>query len=268
MAFQPLAALIRYYRYEIDDLSTYNFNADKAYIAGDGDTISTKTKLLFHIILNGLQAKNKILTFKDLLEEYYYLPLKDDFFESYSGDLTLLERTDIEFDVQNTVKDILTHIFTLKQNGETATAIRDSILNIYNDLCFGMNNIYIKEFLNYQLTATGGYIKAGLLFTLMTQFGFYEKSHGQFIYNSLTDSYTELRQTKLSENKLTIFVEKGWNCISELNQKSTIADNNILIENTLFEFGTQFKSAEFLEIGKGYWVKAQTSGMIEIIPFN
>ena len=57
LAFQPLAALIRFYRKEIDNFDTYDFKADQEYIASDGDTASRKSLLLFYTILNGLEKK-------------------------------------------------------------------------------------------------------------------------------------------------------------------------------------------------------------------
>ncbi len=65
---------------------------------------------------------------------------------------------------------------------------------------------------------------------------------------------------------LNINVVEGWNLISGLHTMiSYIEDNDIIINNTLYEFNQIYSQVQRLEPGKGYWIKASQYGSVKIV---
>lgn len=69
-----------------------------------------------------------------------------------------------------------------------------------------------------------------------------------------------------SINKLSINLNEGWNMISGLNQRSIIENTNI-ISSPIYTFDRLYIESTYLEPGKGYWVKADNQGSINVIPY-
>ncbi|HIB29449.1 MAG TPA: hypothetical protein EYO24_02910, partial [Candidatus Marinimicrobia bacterium] len=70
-------------------------------------------------------------------------------------------------------------------------------------------------------------------------------------------------------NELTISLNEGWNLISGISTPLNISDiqdpGGIVIPGTVYGFAPGgYSNAEILEPGKGYWVRADNSGIITI----
>lgn len=69
-------------------------------------------------------------------------------------------------------------------------------------------------------------------------------------------------------NELTITLNQGWNMIgsisSPVNVSAILDEENILIPGTVYGFDGGYFEAETLEPGKGYWIRANSSGTITI----
>ena len=67
---------------------------------------------------------------------------------------------------------------------------------------------------------------------------------------------------------LSISLSEGWNLISGISQGIDVDDiddpDNIVIPGTYYSFGETYTSASTLEPGKGYWVKANSVGIISL----
>jgi len=63
-----------------------------------------------------------------------------------------------------------------------------------------------------------------------------------------------------------ITFSKGWNLIGSHYNKAVFVeiDNNnpIMVENSLYKYDTEYIAADYIESGKGYWIKALTYGNI------
>ena len=73
----------------------------------------------------------------------------------------------------------------------------------------------------------------------------------------------------ISLNEITISLIEGWNLISGISlpvDLNSIVDNaGIIVSETFFEFSPGgYSNAEILEPGKGYWIRANSSGSIII----
>jgi len=72
-----------------------------------------------------------------------------------------------------------------------------------------------------------------------------------------------------SLTELNIILNEGWNLVTGLSspiQIENIIDNDgIIIENTLFGFDEFYQESNSLIAGKGYWLKANSSGIITIV---
>jgi hypothetical protein len=71
-------------------------------------------------------------------------------------------------------------------------------------------------------------------------------------------------------DELTISLSEGWNLISGITQpvhESDIQDSDgIIISGTLYSFTFEgYTNSEILEPGKGYWIRANSSGFISLI---
>jgi hypothetical protein len=66
----------------------------------------------------------------------------------------------------------------------------------------------------------------------------------------------------------TLALNAGWNLISGLSEPVALASisdpGNILVSGTLFEFASGYRAATELQPGLGYWVRASSSGSIEL----
>jgi len=71
-----------------------------------------------------------------------------------------------------------------------------------------------------------------------------------------------------SISQLNIYVSEGWNMISGLSSpvqlENIIDDNEIIIEGTMFGFDGIYQESQSLLPGKGYWLKASSSGIISV----
>ena len=70
-------------------------------------------------------------------------------------------------------------------------------------------------------------------------------------------------------NEITISINEGWNLISGIsfpvNSNSIVDNAGIIVSGTLFEFSPDgYSNAEIIEPGKGYWIRANSSGSIII----
>ena len=67
---------------------------------------------------------------------------------------------------------------------------------------------------------------------------------------------------------LPILLSEGWNLISGISQGIDVDDindpDNIVIPGTYYSFGETYTSSSTLEPGKGYWVKANSAGIISL----
>ena len=67
---------------------------------------------------------------------------------------------------------------------------------------------------------------------------------------------------------LPILLSEGWNLISGISQGIDVDDiddpDNIVISGTYYSFGETYTSSSTLEPGKGYWVKANSAGIISL----
>ena len=67
---------------------------------------------------------------------------------------------------------------------------------------------------------------------------------------------------------LFISLSEGWNLISGISQGIDVDDiddpDDIVIPGTYYSFGETYNSASALEPGKGYWVKANSVGIISL----
>ena len=65
---------------------------------------------------------------------------------------------------------------------------------------------------------------------------------------------------------LTLSLNAGWNMISGISTTVPFNDisdpGNILIDGTLYEYNTQYINASALTSGKGYWIRAYSSGSV------
>ena len=71
-------------------------------------------------------------------------------------------------------------------------------------------------------------------------------------------------------NELTISLNEGWNLISGISTPINISDiqdpNEIIISGTVFSFSPDgYSNTEIIEPGKGYWIRANSSGSITLI---
>ena len=71
-------------------------------------------------------------------------------------------------------------------------------------------------------------------------------------------------------NELTISLNEGWNLISGISTPLNISDiqdpDGIIISGTVYEFTPGgYSNEEIIEPGKGYWVRANSSGSIILI---
>ena len=78
---------------------------------------------------------------------------------------------------------------------------------------------------------------------------------------------TEINGTPI--NDLTISLNEGWNLISGTTNSMNVSDiqdpNGIIIPGTIYRFTPEgYSNAESLEPGKGYWVRANSSGVITL----
>ena len=80
------------------------------------------------------------------------------------------------------------------------------------------------------------------------------------------DSEVTIEGSELSI--LSISLSEGWNLISGISQGIEVDDiddpDNIVIPGTYYSFGETYTSASTLEPGKGYWVKANSAGIISL----
>ena len=70
-------------------------------------------------------------------------------------------------------------------------------------------------------------------------------------------------------NELAISLNEGWNLISGNNNSIDISNiqdpSGIIIPGTIYEFAPEgYSNAETLEPGRGYWVKANSLGIITL----
>ena len=69
-------------------------------------------------------------------------------------------------------------------------------------------------------------------------------------------------------NTLSITLSESWNLISGISQGIDVDDiddpDDIVISGTYYSFGETYTSASTLEPGKGYWVKANSAGIISL----
>ena len=72
-----------------------------------------------------------------------------------------------------------------------------------------------------------------------------------------------------SISELNINLNEGWNMITGISSpvqvESIIDDDEIIIEGTIFGFDGIYQESESLLPGKGYWLKASSSGIITIV---
>ena len=73
--------------------------------------------------------------------------------------------------------------------------------------------------------------------------------------------------TGIPINELTISLNEDWNLISGISTSINISDiqdpDGIIIAGTVYGFALGgYSNAEILEPGKGYWVRANSSGSI------
>ncbi|SVA61347.1 uncharacterized protein METZ01_LOCUS114201, partial [marine metagenome] len=78
---------------------------------------------------------------------------------------------------------------------------------------------------------------------------------------------TEISGTPI--NDLTISLNEGWNLISGTTNSMNVSDiqdpNGIIIPGTIYRFTPEgYSNAESLEPGRGYWVRANISGVITL----
>ena len=80
------------------------------------------------------------------------------------------------------------------------------------------------------------------------------------------DSEVTIEGSELSI--LSISLSEGWNLISGISQGIEVDDiddpDNIVIPGTYYSLGETYTSASTLEPGKGYWVKANSAGIISL----
>jgi hypothetical protein len=70
-------------------------------------------------------------------------------------------------------------------------------------------------------------------------------------------------------NQLIIDLNQGWNLISGLSytvEINAIGDNDgIIVSGTIYGFGSGgYSNSEYLEPGMGYWIRANSSGIITL----
>ncbi|SVA94464.1 uncharacterized protein METZ01_LOCUS147318, partial [marine metagenome] len=68
-------------------------------------------------------------------------------------------------------------------------------------------------------------------------------------------------------NELTISLNEGWNLIAGISNTINISEiedpDGLTVPGTIYGFTTEgYSSAEIIEPGKGYWVRANSSGSI------
>ena len=65
---------------------------------------------------------------------------------------------------------------------------------------------------------------------------------------------------------LAIEVNEGWNLIGSISHtvdaNNFLAENELIIPGTIFEFNGSYESADFIVPGKSYWVRTNDSGII------
>ena len=71
-------------------------------------------------------------------------------------------------------------------------------------------------------------------------------------------------------NELTISLNEGWNLISGISTPLDITEiqdpDGIIISGTVYGFTSGvYTNAENMEPGKGYWIRANSSGFITLI---
>jgi len=92
-----------------------------------------------------------------------------------------------------------------------------------------------------------------------------ENGKGYWLRISINDFNTF---TGESISQLNIYISEGWNMISGLSTpvqlENIIDDNDIIIEGTMFGFDGIYQESESLLPGKGYWLKASSSGIVSV----
>ena len=67
-------------------------------------------------------------------------------------------------------------------------------------------------------------------------------------------------------NEITISLNEGWNLISGLSEDvsiySALDPDSIIVLGTLYGFNGGYVETDMLVPGKGYWIRANTSGNI------
>ena len=93
-----------------------------------------------------------------------------------------------------------------------------------------------------------------------------ENGKGYWLRISINDSNVFTGEP-ISE--LNISLNEGWNMITGMStivQIESIIDNDgIIIEGTVFGFDGVYQESGSLLAGKGYWLKANSSGIITIV---
>ena len=149
--FQPIAALS-------------NFLKKNNKVFDDGD--------IMEFIISNLEPD---ITYSAFLNDYYYIPLMNDFFNDFPFDKDLYNSIDKNTFLNQEKLDVtISHLLTLKENGPTAIAIKERILHIYDDILDNLNN----EFILHQIYSSKKLIN---LFTELVIY--YPETFGKEIFN-------------------------------------------------------------------------------------
>ena len=70
--------------------------------------------------------------------------------------------------------------------------------------------------------------------------------------------------TIVTLNIIDVNVNKGWNLIGSSYDASINDPDNIIIQNTIYEFDTSYKNSSQIKKNKGYWIKCNNAGAFQI----
>lgn len=162
LSFLPIASLIKYLK---------EHNVLECNINGNiYDSIYTQL--------------NENISIKDLLDNYYYLPLKNDFFDTYFGDLKIFDSKDLHFfKNSNTLELVINHLLNMPQNSETIIAISKKNLEIYNDITNSLKDPIIRSIIIDNLNNLNEFTSL-----LSDFFIFYETSFGKIFFDIINET--------------------------------------------------------------------------------
>lgn len=127
---------------------------------------------------------NEHISIKDFLDNYYYLPLKNDFFDTYFGDLKIFDSKDLHFfKNSNTLELVINHLLNMPQNSETIIAISKKNIEIYNDITNSLKDPIIRPIIIKNLNNLNEFTSL-----LSDFFIFYETSFGKIFFDIVNET--------------------------------------------------------------------------------